>query len=152
MQSEALDTVLSRKMPRSKHSGPCAIANCTKHTPFYRSFTENAYKTAQREDTLLHFAYLRIGDHLCCSHYNDIVASNRNKQRKSSNTRCVKQVGANSECRVAVNVNRESEKGMKQWENRVFGGMVFKTRLVYTEPCIIKSCCIVCRLFFWRTS
>ena len=100
-------------MPRPKLSGPCAIANCTKHTPFYRSFTENVYKTAQREDTLIHFAYLQVGDHLCCSHYNNIVASNCNKKRKSSSTHCVKQVGVNSECRVGVNVNREGEKGMK---------------------------------------
>ena len=109
--------VLSRKMPRPKLSGPCAVASCTKYTPFYRSFTENAYKTAQREDTLLHFTYLQVGDHLCCSHYNGIVASHRNKKRKRSNTHCVKQIGANSdsECRVAEHVNRESEKGMSIW-------------------------------------
>jgi hypothetical protein len=110
-------------MPRPKLSGPCAVPNCSKYTPFYRTFTENACKTAQQEGTLLHFAYLQVGNQLCCPHYNDIVALSRHKKRKCSRTPSLKQVKEKSNCSFAVESNQEINEGMgrqgRKWD-RVF--------------------------------
>ena len=95
-------------MPRPKLSGPCAVPNCSKYTPFYRTFTENV----QKEGTSLHFAYLQVGNQLCCPHYNDIVAVNRHGKRKCSRTPSLKQVEEKSNCSFAVESNQEISEGM----------------------------------------
>ena len=114
---KAFERNFVKTMPRPKLCGPCAVANCTKYTPFFRSFTENAYKSAQREETLHNFTYLTVGDQLCCSHYNDIVASNRHKKRKCSKEPSCKQVERNGGgCPTVLNVNHEGNKGTeKPW-------------------------------------
>jgi len=99
-------------MPRPKLSGPCAVSNCTKHTPFYRTFSENAYKTAQQEETLHNFAYLEVGHQLCCTHYNNIVALSRNRKKKCSRAPSCKQAEDKNDY-VTVHSNQEKEGEMQ---------------------------------------
>ena len=65
-------------MPLPQNHGPCSVNNCDINTKF-RRFTKLAYEKAQKKGTFNIFNYLKIGDQLCQTHYNNIVEPDRNK-------------------------------------------------------------------------
>ncbi|POG77971.1 hypothetical protein GLOIN_2v1814843 [Rhizophagus irregularis DAOM 181602=DAOM 197198] len=66
-----------------KNYGPCSVHNCNNQINRFRQFTQLACEKAQKKGTYELYAYLRIGQQLCHTHYMSIVECDRNQKPKT---------------------------------------------------------------------